>query len=392
MTFNFDLSAIVISLLSLSAVAAVIVLICYVPFIRRVCSRAKECLLIVDKDSNETSDRTPASIIIYSQGEADRLESLLPSVLGQDYDGPFEVIVVNEGDSPDVRNVISALQMSNRNLYLTFTPDGARSLSRKKLALTLGIKAARYPVVVQTTTDAVISSDQWLTKILRHFNNREVGIVLGYAAPSSDITVSRRCSFDYTNDSVAWLSPAINHRPFRGSELNLAYRRELFFANKGFSRSLNLHFGDDDIFISEIANKTNTVVELSPDSVIKFTSYNMASTLHDAAIRHIFTSRFIRRKPVAWLSTGEMMLWLSLLAAAAAVALDYLNLTTIIAAFIIIAVTMIFVALTWRKATSALDMRVVSFSAPWFVLAQPLRRIALTIYAKMSKQKKYTWD
>lgn len=118
----------------------------------------------------------------------------------------------------------------------------------------------------------------------------------------------------------------------------------------------------------------------------------MASTLHDAAIRHIFTSRFIRRKPIAWLSTGEMMLWLSLLAAAAAVALDYLNLTTIIAAFIITAVTMIFVALTWRKATSALDMRVVSFSAPWFVLAQPLRRIALTIYAKMSKQKKYTWD
>lgn len=392
MTFNFDLSALVIALLSVSAVAAVIVLTCYVPFVRRVCLRAKQCLLTVDSDLDAPSQWPAASIIIYSQGEADRLESLLPVVLRQDYDGPFEVIVVNEGDSPDVRNVISALQMSNRNLYLTFTPDGARSLSRKKLGLTLGIKAARYPVVVQTTTDALINSDKWLTKILRHFNDPEVGIVLGYAAPSSDIAVSRRCSFDFTNDSVAWLSPAINHRPFRGSELNLAYRRELFFANKGFSRSLNLHFGDDDIFISEIADKTNTVVELSPESVIRFTSYDMASTLRDAAIRHIFTSRFIRRKPVAWLSVGEAMLWLSILSAGVAVAFDYLNLTTILAALIIILVTFGFIASIWRKVTAALDMRIISFAAPWFVLAQPFRRLALTLYAQVSKQKKYTWD
>ncbi|MDE6368767.1 MAG: glycosyltransferase [Muribaculaceae bacterium] len=392
MTFNFDLSALVIVLLSVSAIAAVIVLTCYVPFVRRVCLRAKQCILTVDSDQDAPSQWTAASIIVYSQGEADRLESLLPVVLHQDYDGPFEVIVVNEGDSPDVRNVISALQMSNRNLYLTFTPDGARSLSRKKLGLTLGIKAARYPVVVQTTTDAVINSDQWLTKILRHFNDPEVGIVLGYAAPSSDIAVSRRYSFDFTNDSVAWLSPAINHHPYRGSELNLAYRRELFFANKGFSRSLNLHFGDDDIFISEIADKTNTVVELSPESVIRFTSYDMASALRDAAIRHIFTSRFIRRKPVAWLSVGETMLWLSILSAGAAIALDYMNLTTILAALIIILVSFGFIASIWRKVTAALYMRIISFAAPWLVLAQPFRRLSLTLYAQVSKQKKYTWD
>lgn len=392
MTFNFDLSALVIALLSVSAVASVIVLTCYVPFVRRVCLRAKQCLLTIDTEQDATPHWTAASIIIYSQGEADRLESLLPTVLHQDYDGPFEVIVVNEGDSPDVRNVISALQMSNRNLYLTFTPDGARSLSRKKLALTLGIKAARYPVVVQTTTDAIINSDQWLTKILRHFNDQQVGIVLGYAAPSSDINVSRRCSFEFSNDSVAWLSPAIDHRPFRGSELNVAYRRELFFANKGFSRSLNLHFGDDDIFISEIADKTNTVVELSPESVIRFTSYDMASALRDAAIRHIFTSRFIRRKPVAWLSVGEALLWLSILSSAAAVAFDYMNLTTILAALIIILATICFIASIWRKATAALYMRTVSFAAPWLVLAQPFRRLALTLYAQVSKQKKYTWD
>lgn len=392
MTFDFDLSAIVIVLLSVSLVAAVIVLTCYVPFVRRVCVRVKQCLLIPDSDGDESVDWVAASIIIYSQGEADRLESLLPTILRQDYSGQFEVIVVNEGDSPDVRNVISTLQLSNRNLYLTFTPDGARSLSRKKLALTLGIKAARYPVVVQTTTDAVIDSDQWLTKILRHFNNPATGIVLGYSAPSASAQVSRRAAFDYTSDSVAWLSPAIARHPYRGSELNLAYRRDLFFANKGFSRSLNLHFGDDDIFISEIADDNNTVVELSPESVVHFTSYDMKGALRDAALRHIFTSRFIRRKPVAWQSVGAAMFWLSIFASAASVVLDWLNLTTILAALVIIAVQFGAIVSVWHKTTTALEMRHISWAAPWFVMAQPFRRVSLSLYSQVSKQKKYTWD
>lgn len=392
MTFNFDLSAIVIALLSLSAAAAAMVFLCYIPYVRRVCIRAKQCVLTVDTERGETPRWPAASVIIYSQGEADRLESLLPTVLGQTYDGPFEVIVVNEGDSPDVRNAISALQLSNRNLYLTFTPDGARSLSRKKLGLTLGIKAARYPIVVQTTTDAIITSDRWLAKILRHFNDPAVGIVLGYAAPSADFEVSRRSAFNFGSDSVGWLSPAIGHHPFRGSELNLAYRRELFFANKGFSRSLNLHFGDDDIFISEIADKTNTVVELSPDSIVRFTSYDIASALRDAAIRHIFTGRFIHRKPMPRLSVGEWSLWLTIASAAAAVVMDFTNLTVILTALIFVVAPMIAIASVWRNATAALMLRTVSLAAPWYVLIQPFRRMALSICAQISKQKKYTWD
>ena len=395
MSVNFELSPLIITLLSVFAVSVLVIATIYCPYIRRVARRKRECELTVDDPKSDDNDWPDASIIVYSQNETERLENFLQVVLGQNYAGNFEVVVVNEGDSEDIRNSINALQLCHHNLYLTFTPDGARNLSRKKLALTLGIKAARHEVVVLTTVDAIISSNQWLTKIMRHFRNPQTGIVLGYTAIGNDSSfhgLNRAQSFYYTADSVEWLSSAIGRRPFRGTELNLAYRRELFFANKGFSRSLNLHFGDDDIFISEIATRDNTSVELSPESIVRYQSYNNSKAVHDSAIRHLFTERFIKNKPIERLAVGETAMWTALLSGAAAIVFDYTNIVTIASVATLIIASLTDIAFSWRKSSSALEMRRLTLTAPWFALIRPFHTLSLKAYAGISKQKKYTWD
>ena len=147
MYFSFDISLIIIILLSAAALAAVVAC-CYVAVQGMRLSRARRFC-----DSIERADEggyEPVSVIIYSQDEAEALDVLLRDVLAQDYPAPMEVIVVNEGESSDVRDTVDLLQASFPNLYLTHTPDGARNLSRKKLALTLGVKAARHATVVVT--------------------------------------------------------------------------------------------------------------------------------------------------------------------------------------------------------------------------------------------------
>lgn len=390
MTFDLELPLLTICLLCIATLCTVIIITIYCPFVRRVASRRRSCELTADGSTGTDVQWPAASVIVYSQDEAERLENFLPVILGQDYPGHFEVIVVNEGDSEDVRNVISAMQPANRNLYLTFAPEGARNLSRKKLALTLGIKAARYDTVVLTTVDAIIGSDKWLTKIMRHFRDEPTGIVLGYAAP--DGYTGRRSSFDFTADSVEWLSSAIGHKPFRGTELNLAYSRRLFFANKGFSRSLNLHFGDDDIFISEIADRRNTAVELSPESIIRFSSYDNTKTMRDDAIRHLFTERFIRHKPLSVLGVGEWSMWTGMAASAAAIAGDPLNATVLSACGVLFVISTVEIARSWRKANTALGMRQLTLTAPFFAVIRPFRRMGLAMSTRLSHQKRYTWD
>ncbi len=387
MFFNIEISPLIITLLGVCILSFAVILCVYCIYVRRVVRRQRRCA-----QQSAPAILPAASVIVYACGEAEYLETLLPTILNQNYPGEFEVIVVNEGDSADVRNVIGALQIAYSNLHLTFTPDGARNLSRKKLALTLGIKAARHSVVVLTTADAIIGSPQWLSSMMRHFVTTDTGIVLGYAAPADNAAISRTATFNFACDSTAWISPAIGHKPYRGTELNIAYRRDLFFANKGFSRSLNLHAGDDDIFISEIATKTNTAVELSPESVVRFGSYNMASTLRDYALRYQFTRRFIHRKPLRWLLGGELAFWLCIVSGALAIIFDVNNFFSIGVVSLMAIGAYLCIALVWRQTTSALSLRRLTLTAPLLTLLHPFCRIALYIKGKISRQKKYTWD
>jgi len=54
---------------------------------------------------------------------------------------------------------------------------------------------------------------------------------------------------------------AIRGLPYMGVGRNLAYRRSVFFENKGFGSHNHIVSGDDDLFVNSIANGKNTSVE-----------------------------------------------------------------------------------------------------------------------------------
>ena len=338
----------------------------------------------------------PASVVIYSQGDADNLTNMLKAVLAQDYPAAFEVIVVNEGESADVRDAVSMLRASHPNLYLTFTPEGVVNLSRKKLGITLGIKAARYDIVVLTTTAAEIESPLWLRRIMSRFDREgKTEVVLGFAYidPAEDSAHGRRCrAFDYVADSVRWLATGIAGKPFRGTEYNIAYRKEAFMRNKGFARTLNLHYGDDDIFVSEIAGRHNTVVELSDESIVRLRHGNHPRIFNERVLRRFFTEGHIRRRPRFLSSlTGWLQIAAIATGGAAGVA-DYPNLQPAIVAAVIIIAMFVLDIFMWRSAMKALKSRTLMLTIPWLSVTYPLRKAYRHMRSKLGHQKKYTWD
>lgn len=346
--------------------------------------------------AQDNSQREPVSVIVYSQDDPENLERLLHSLLAQDYGAPYEIIVVNEGESPDIRDVVSMLRGAHSNLYLTSTPDGVRNLSRKKLGITLGVKAARFDVLALTTTAVDIPSPHWLSSLMRNFKaGSPVGVVLGFAAidPEEDTARGkRRRAFDFVAESTRWLAPALAGKPFRGVEYNLAYRKELFLKNSGFARSLNLHYGDDDIFISEIARGGNTAVELSPDSLVYLREGNSPRLFRERMIRRCFTESFISRRPFFLASlTG----WLQLAALGLCVAagiLGWPNALPALAGALLMLVVWLMDILVWRAAMTALRSRRLRFTLPWLSMTYPLRKIAYLTRSRLGKQRKYTWD
>lgn len=349
-----------------------------------------------ERPDKADADYLPASVVIYSQGDAENLTALLESVLGQDYPAAFEVIVVNEGESADVRDAVSMLRASHSNLYLTFTPEGVVNLSRKKLALTLGVKAARYDIVVLTTTAAVIESPLWLRRMMSRFDrDGKTEVVLGfsYVDPEEDEAFGRRKrAFDYVADSVRWLAVAVAGKPFRGTEYNIAYRKEAFMRNKGFARTLNLHYGDDDIFVSEIARKGNTEVELSEDSIVRLRHGNHPRIFGERVLRRLFTESFIRRRPRVLMPLVGWLQALAVLTGVGAAVIDWPNMQPAIVAAVLIIIMAVLDIVVWRKAMIALKSRRLFLTLPWLSATYPLRRFGRRIRSRVGKQKKYTWD
>lgn len=398
-TFDYILPVITYVLLGVALLGLLWIILFYVRRIRRVTRAVAADNEGVDP---ETDDETPlpedaaqfkpASIVIYTQDQSSWLEELLPDILAQDYPAGFEVIVVNEGASDATRDIVENLAIAHPNLYLTYTPDGARNLSRKKLALTIGIKAAKNPVVVNVTAGVRVPSRHWLYYIMRNFNDPETEVVLGYAypAPGDDSYGRRRRAFDYVADAVTWLSPAIAHRPFRGIEYNLAYTRDIFFRSKGFSRSLNLVNGDDDIFVNQITTRDNTAVELSYPSMLMANYRDHRAAQEDLLRRHYFTSRRLPRTSARLMSSGAWAIWIVLAAAIGAVVTVPTNVIVAAAAFVIVLATLLCVTLTWRNVMSALCSRRMFWTIPRLAMFRPLR--CLTLAWRSRRSRNYTWN
>lgn len=390
-SFQFDIPFTACLLFGIAILLLILLLWIYLRPVRRIRSRMRGLM----SDDVSSEDCRPVSVIVYASDEAESLRHLLPSLLGQDYPAPFEVIVVNEGSSDSTAEVVARLRNIHDNLYLTYTPDGARQLSRKKLGLMIGIKAARFPIVVQTTAAASIPSDKWLRQMVAPFANPATEVVIGPAAlnPECDTTFGRRYrAFNDAADTIAWLNAALSGSPYRGSELNLAYTRDVFFRNRGFSRSLNLKYGDDDIFVSEIVGGRNSAVVLHPDAVVYRNAYNLPRTYRELRSRYIFTGQNISHTARYMQAIGSLMLWAIIGLCVAGAWVMWPNLLGVAIGAIIVLGVLVLSTLAWKSAIKTLSGKRLLFSLPYLMLTRPLANGVAWIKAKKNKKYNYTWN
>lgn len=343
-----------------------------------------------DNEAPLPTDGYPSvSVVVYAQSAGSNLRSLLPQILQQDYPSPIEVIVVNDETDDDTENIVSELELYYPNLYMTFTPEQSRSLSRRKLSITLGIKAARYGVVMITDGNCRIASPLWLRHMMRHIV-AGAEIVIGYSQlreADGSRRLARRFSFDRTWESVRWLSAAITGHPFRGTSCNLAYKRQLFFDHKGFSRTLHLKYGDDDVFVNEITEGHNTAVELADESrtiLIESSPNEMAPVERR---RRDFTARMLPRNTYRSMALTSILWWTWALCGIAASVTGLPSLIPAVVSFII-SLGFCFTAMTqWRRTASALGDRPVYWTLPWMAWARPLRTMTSRIAGRRHRRE-----
>ena len=211
-----------------------------------------------------TKDNGPISVIICAKNEEVNLKKNLEKVLNQDFK-EFEVIVVDDQSTDSTNYLLNFLSKKYSNLKVVTLNKNVNSRIGKKFALSIGIKTAKFDNLVLTDADCIPNSRKWLSLISSGFDNHD--IVLGYSNYKKESgLLNKLVRFDTYLIASSYFAACQLGIPYMGVGRNLAYKKDLFFKNKGFANHINLISGDDDLFIQEVASKENTTILLDSDS------------------------------------------------------------------------------------------------------------------------------
>ena len=213
-----------------------------------------------------SSQEYPVSVIVCARDEAANITKNLPGILVQDYKTTHEIIVVNDNSTDETKFILNEFRKSFKNLNPVQLTQEAKMIPGKKFPLSIGIKSAKYEIVLLTDADCVPSSEHWIKKMQEAYYD-EKEIVLGYGAyHKKPGLLNKLIRFETFHSAMQYLSFAIAGMPYMGVGRNLSYKKELFFRNKGFSSINHIPSGDDDLFINMIATKENTAIMIDKEA------------------------------------------------------------------------------------------------------------------------------
>lgn len=335
----------------------------------------------------EGGELPAVSVIVCARNERENLNDYLSLLLAQDYPN-YEVIVVDDSSEDGTDLLLEQWSRQHPKLYHTFVPLGARVLSSKKLALTIGIKAAHHEHILLTDADCRPESKYWIREMMNGFGNEQTEVVLGFSPYfEKKGLLNRLINYDTLFNGLQYMGFARAGHPYMGVGRNLAYKRSTFFAADGFKGLLSNQSGDDDLFVNKVANKHNTTVINSRDSLIwSAPKTSWREWIHQKR-RHLSVSPYYSLSSKLRIGIEPMtrgLLYASLL------------MTIIVGNYWAISITLALFLLRWlvqlivmNIATKRLGLRKIGPGAIFFDILLPLLTGYLLMLQRFSKKPMY---
>ena len=175
-----------------------------------------------ENEEDTPVSKEPITVIITAHDNLPELERNLPLFLKQQYAADYQVIVVCQSTDAETQDYLKRLSAENPHLYYTYIPESSRYMSRKKLQITLGVKAAKYEWIILTEPNCKPKNDNWLTAMSQHFC-QSCNLVLGYVELDEETQGVRR--FDSIRKAFYLLRRAQHSYGYRSHMPNVAFRK-----------------------------------------------------------------------------------------------------------------------------------------------------------------------
>ncbi len=207
--------------------------------------------------------RVPVTVLVTAHDSLHELKRNLPALLSQKYGPGYQVVVVCQSTDGETIDWLKRMTAQYPHLYFTYIPEKSRYMSRKKLQITLGVKAARHEWIVLTEPSCRPVDQGWLEAMTRQCQDAN-SLILGYVALDGETKGVRR--FENIRKAHYLLRRAQRRCGYRTNMPCVAFRKSLFMQQQGFQGNLELVRGEYDFLVNKYASYGNTAVELSREA------------------------------------------------------------------------------------------------------------------------------
>jgi glycosyltransferase involved in cell wall biosynthesis len=202
------------------------------------------------------------SVVLCATNEYKELRRTLPILLQQEYPC-YEVVVVNDRSLDNSEILLSVLQEQYPHLQVRTTSTDDRFGRSPSIALGMGIRAAKYDVILCIEADCHVKDTQWI-RSMALFYNQEKEIVLGHTTYQKS-PMWKRC--DLFMHALHYMGRAANGRPYTGVGSNVLFKKSLFYDHNGFNVRLTRVHAPLRVFIAAVSNKRNCAICTLPSGV-----------------------------------------------------------------------------------------------------------------------------
>ena len=214
--------------------------------------------------NSEAKSSLPAiTVLITAHDNLSELERNLPMFLRQQYPTDYQVIVVCQSTDGETIDFLKRTAAESPHLYYTYIPESSRYMSRKKLQITLGVKAAKHEWIIITEPSCKPENDKWLMTMARNCQEPN-HLVLGYVGFENETKGVRR--FECIRKAYYLLRRAQRTYGYRTHMPNVAFRKSDFMSEQGYQGNLELVRGEYDFLVNKYAQCGETAVELDCDA------------------------------------------------------------------------------------------------------------------------------
>lgn len=234
------------------------------------------------------NDIAPVSIIICSKNQAHYLEKNLPAFLNQDFT-EYEVIVVDNGSVDDTEDVLIRLKNQFKHLRSTKIPIDEKFKHNKKLAITIGVKAAKYNQILHINPNSYPKTKEWLRNTANLAHDKLYNSYSNFEFQKGFLYNFFR--YDILKQSVKISSFTTSQKLYAGNSFNMSFQKSKFLENKGYAGNAHFEAGYDHILCNDLAKKSDYIYSTNPSTKITIDSKN-CKKVWKSLNKHYYKSRY----------------------------------------------------------------------------------------------------